>query len=237
MISARFVTVFALAAGVGFIVANCGGSDSSSATNGLSCPTSSGTAACTAAQVKPYSDCVESKCGSAFQECYGSGYKSGSFSGPCGTWIGCYAKCNCDKTCQSACGLPPAECNTCLSTKVTPCVLGAACTYPMCNGTGGSGGAGGSGSGGNGGAGGSGSGGNGGAGGSGSGGSGGAGGAGGGGGTGGGTCADLTKCCNSMTNASQKASCDMALMASMQAGGDFYCNQILMVYRVAMVCQ
>jgi hypothetical protein len=219
MFSARFVTVFGLAATVGFIVANCGGSDSSSNSNGLNCPATNGGVTCNAEQTKAYGDCLQSKCDTAFQGCYGAGYKSGSFSGACGTWIGCYAKCSCDKTCQAMCGAPPAECLTCISAQVSPCVTSSGCVSPTCTGTG-TGGSGGGGSGGASGTGGSG-----------------AGGAGGGGGGGGGTCADLTKCCNSLADANQKATCNMAVMASMSAGGDFYCGQVLMVYKASGVCK
>ena len=216
MHTARFLTVFALAAGAGFIVANCGGSDSSSNSGGLTCPNSSGsTGTCSAEQTKAYGDCVQSKCDSAYQACLGSGYKSGSFGGACGSWIGCYAKCNCDKNCQGLCAAPPAECQTCLIAQVTPCQLNSGCTPPTCTGTGGSGGGGGSG------------------------GSAGTGGSGGGGtgGTGGGglTCSDLMKCCNAMTDAMMKASCQQAL-AGVMAGGDQACGGVLSIYRASGLC-
>jgi hypothetical protein len=141
MLSARFVTVFGLAATVGFIIANCGGSDSSSTPSGLACPTTSG-GSCSAAENKAYGDCIQNKCDGAYQMCLGSGYKSGSFSGACGAWIGCYAKCNCDKACQANCGQPSGECTTCLTAQVSPCVLSSGCAAPACTGggTGGSGG-------------------------------------------------------------------------------------------------
>jgi hypothetical protein len=211
MLSARFVTVFGLAATVGFIIANCGGSDSSS-TNNLNCPPSNtGAGTCSAEQTKAYSDCLQNKCDSAYQACFGSGYKSGSFGGACGTWIGCYAKCPCgDTACRGACGLPPADCQACTVNQLGPCQMNAGCTYPTCTGTGTGGSGGGTGGSGGGGA----------------------------GGGGGGTCSDLAKCCNSLADASQKSACNMAVTGAMQPGlGDAYCGQILMVYRAGGVCK
>ena len=216
MHSARFVTVFALATGVGFAVANCGGSDSTSSTNsGLTCPSNTGTGTCTAEQNKAYGDCVLAKCDSTYQMCLGSGYKSGSFSGPCGSWIGCYAKCNCDKACQQQCGLPPAECQTCLFEKVTPCATSSGCMAPVCTGggTGGSGGSTGTGGGG--------------------GGSTGTGGSGG----GGSACTDLMKCCASATNAQIKTACDAQYNTlKAQGGTDTVCTMLAMQYKAAGYC-
>jgi hypothetical protein len=133
MNSARFLTVFALAAGAGFIAANCGGSDSSSNNNNLYCG-SPGSGACTSEQVKPYSDCIQGKCDSAFTACYGAGYKTGSFSGPCGTLITCQSKCGCnDSACRAACGQPSAECQTC-GVSLGTCVASSGCTFPTCGG-------------------------------------------------------------------------------------------------------
>jgi hypothetical protein len=137
MLSARFLTVFAFAAGVGFVAANCGGSDSSSSSNNLVCPTKTGTGTCTAEQNKAYSDCVTSKCDAQYQMCLGAGYKSGSYGGPCGAWVGCTAKCGCDdQNCRTACGLPPMECQTCFTGQLTACLGSSGCTAPVCTGTG-----------------------------------------------------------------------------------------------------
>jgi hypothetical protein len=208
MSSARVVTAFALAASVGFIVANCGGSSSSdtnSAINNISC-SMSGTSTCTAAQTKPYTDCLFSKCDAAFTACYGSGYKSGTFSGPCSTYITCLSKCGCsDSACRTACGQPSAECISC-ETMIGTCVLSAGCMYPTCTGAAGADGAAG------------------------------AGGAGGAGGTGGGGsgCAGLTACCNAMTMAAQKAQCLQAVSGLMS--NDQACSSLLAVYRAGQQC-
>jgi len=214
MFSARFLTVFALAAGFGFVAANCGSSDSSSSLGGLNCPPS-GQSNCTAEQVKPFTDCLYGKCDAQFQACYGAGYKSGSFGGVCQTYIGCFAKCACgDNNCRIACGSPMGDCATC-QMNLGLCVGSAACPAPNCGGgTGGSGaGTGGSG-GGTGGT---------------------SGGTGGTGGPTGGTCADLMKCCNAMTNADQKAQCNQAY-TSVMAAGEQACSGILMIYRANKLC-
>jgi hypothetical protein len=218
MFSARFLTVFALAAGFGFVVANCGSSDDAgSSSNNLNCPSNTGGGTCTAEQNKAYSDCIIGKCDAKYQACLGAGYKSGSYSGPCGTWIGCTAKCGCgDMMCRSACGLPDQACQTCFSGELAQCVLASGCTAPVCTG-GGTGGSGGGTGGSGGGTGGSG------------------GGTGGSGGGGGGTCADLMKCCNAMTNADSKASCNQAYMGVM-AGGDQACGGVLAIYRANKLC-
>jgi len=211
MLSARFVTVFVFAAGLGFVAANCGGDDSGSSTNNLVCPSNTGGGTCTAEQNKTYSDCIMSKCDSAFQTCYGAGYKSGNFSGPCQSWIACYAKCACnDMACRNACGFPMGECLTC-ATMTGSCVSSSGCMAPVCtgSGTGGSGGGGGAS---------------------------GTGGAGGGGG-GSGTCADLMKCCASMTNAQLKMACDAQYNAlKSQAGGDSACGMLAAQYKAGGLC-
>ena len=233
MFSARFVTVFGLAATVGFAAASCGSSDSSSSSSGLTCPTSSGTGTCTAAQNKAYGDCVQSKCDGAYKMCFGDSYKSGSFGGPCAVWIGCSAKCNCDTTCMGTCGLAPPDCRTCLMGPLTQCVVKSSCVPPVCSGggTGGSGGGTGGSGGGTGGSGGN-------AGGSGGGGAGGSGGGGAGGSGGGsGTCADLMRCCANAINAQIKAACQMQLeMIKNMPGADEACGQLAGYYKMSGNC-
>jgi hypothetical protein len=207
MFSARFVTVFALAAGVGFVAANCGSDGGSSSTGGLNCPPT-GQSNCTAEQTKPYTDCIFSKCDSQYQACFGAGYKSGSFGGTCQAYIACFSKCGCgDNACRAACPAPTGECQTCL-TQLGTCTIGAGCTPPTCGGGGAGGGGGGGG-----------------------------GGAGGGGGGGSGTCADLMKCCASATNASIKQACEAQYNALKgQAGSDMACGLIAGQYKAGGLC-
>jgi hypothetical protein len=156
MQKARFITVFALAAAAGFTAANCGssgdaGNNGTNGMNALACPSSS-SSGCTAEQNKTYSDCVINACDAQYKSCLGNDYKSGTFGGPCASYFSCVTKCGCtDQACRTACMIP-AECQTCIVGQLAPCVVGAACTAPTCNGgSGGAGGAGGAGGGGGGG--------------------------------------------------------------------------------------
>jgi hypothetical protein len=225
MVSARLVTAFVLAASVGFVIANCGGSSDSSSSSGVfSCPMNDQQSKCTAEQNKMYSDCLISKCDAQFQACYGSGYKSGSFSGACGPYLTCISKCGCtDMACKSACTITP-DCQTCITGMLAGCALSSGCTLPVCTGTG-TGGTAGAGTGGTAGAG------TGGAGGAGTGGAGGSGG----GGTG---CAALSTCCAAFADAGAKMACQQALAEFQMLGaqGDQACTQAVSLYRQMHLC-
>jgi hypothetical protein len=219
MVSARAVTAFVLAASAGFVVANCGSSSDSgsSGLGALSCPSGSNAGMCTAEQNNAYANCLIGKCDTQFQACYGPGYKSGTFSGPCATYLNCVTKCGCgDTACRAACTVG-SECTTCLGS-VANCALSSGCALPVCNGTGGTAGAG-----------------TGGTAGTGTGGTAGTG-TGGAGGTGGGTgnCAALNACCASIANAQLKMACQM--QAGLIQGNDQTCAALLSSYRAAAVC-
>src|SRR5262249_34813557 len=79
--------------------------------------------------------CVESHCDSQAQACYGSGYKSGNFSGPCAPFITCVSQCNCgDTTCQSGCfGKLTNDCQSCGMT-FSNCEMSSGCARPTCTG-------------------------------------------------------------------------------------------------------
>lgn len=192
---------------LGFTLGSCGSSSPSNSTGkGLTCTTGS-TGTCTQAELDTYDNCIIGQCGSTLATCYGSGYQSGSFSGPCGTYGSCASKCACtDTACKTACGQPSSDCQSCL-TPFTACILSSSCTIPAClfsgGGSGGtSGGAGGR-----------------------------TGGAGGftgslGGTTGTtGTCADLLACCNA-ASATVKAAC-MNGYNSVVSSGDAACGGVL----------
>ncbi len=176
----------------------------SSMMGGMACPSGSQQGSCTAAESKAYGDCIITKCDSQYSMCLGSGYKTGTFGGPCGTWMTCQSKCGCnDSACVTACGQPPAACSTCIQS-LSSCVLNSGCQIPTCAGGGGAGGAGG--------------------------------GAGGAGGGAGGTCADLARCCASVTNAGVKMACD-AQYNTLKGAGDFACGQVLNVYKMQNLCK
>lgn len=69
---------------------------------------------CTAAEVKEYGTCVASACKSEYASCFGPGYASGQFSGPCSSYLSCTSQCSCgDQGCYSACTVS-TECSTCM---------------------------------------------------------------------------------------------------------------------------
>ena len=85
---------------------------------------------CTAAEVKQYDDCFATSCDSKFTECYGAGWKGGTYSGPCGTYIACFNACACgDTACFTKCPDPSAECSAC-RTGSASCSDG--CKLPAC---------------------------------------------------------------------------------------------------------
>ncbi len=87
---------------------------------------------CSKAEVDSFLKCVGGRCGDKYAVCYGSGYASGVFSGPCGEVATCQNACACDDTaCQKACAPKQTlECVTCLG-PVGQCVQ-AECGFPMC---------------------------------------------------------------------------------------------------------
>lgn len=117
--------------GSGGSTGSSGGSTGSSGGSGFkSCPPASGTTgSCSAADFEPYQTCVTEKCDSVYKQCYGADYKSGKFSGACGTYIECVQKCDCNDTkCFSACK-PDSACTEC-SKGFGTCSSG--CTIPAC---------------------------------------------------------------------------------------------------------
>jgi hypothetical protein len=110
-----------------------GGSSGSSGGSGFKdCGGSSGTPGtetCTEAEMKPYVECVTAQCDPKYKECYGPNYQTGSFSGPCGSYIECTQKCECNDTaCIMACKTD-AACATCLE-RASSCSQG--CSLPAC---------------------------------------------------------------------------------------------------------
>ena len=171
---------------------------------------------CTAAETNAYSTCVQNACDASYRTCLGPNYRTGSYSGPCGAYYNCFGACACNDTaCILACGLPVAECQTCLLT-IQTCTN--TCTQPACFSTTGTGGTSGGGTGGR-------------AGGGTGGRAGGATGGTTGGGTGGGTgsataCADFMACCNASTNATVKSVC-LAQYGNVAAMGNDACATAL----------
>jgi len=210
------------------ILFSCGGGSATKSDAGTSScntmPTGADMGSCSAAEIAPYNTCLQTACDSQFKTCFGPNYKAGSYGGACAAYLTCTSKCACnDTTCASTC-TPDATCLTCLLGTIS---CSGSCTAPACasttTGTGGSTGTTGTGGKSGGGTGGK-----------------------SGGGTGGsgsvnldagipnldalistldagGTCADLQKCCNSMTDATAKATC-LSEYAQISALGDTFCG-------------
>jgi hypothetical protein len=107
------------------------GGTGGSAGMGLGC-VGAGTSRCSMAELDPWNQCVLAKCQTEFKACYGAGVQTGTFTGPCGTYVTCAAKCACgDLPCFLACGAPSAECQTCSGT-VETCRNGSGCVKPAC---------------------------------------------------------------------------------------------------------
>lgn len=123
---------------VSWVVLGCGDSGSASpdGPNGgrgvVGCFGSTGQ---TCTGVDTYESCVESHCDSQAQACFGSGYKSGNFSGPCGGFIGCVSSCACgDTACQTGCiSQLTNDCTSCSQTFST-CETSSGCAMPVCTG-------------------------------------------------------------------------------------------------------
>lgn len=112
-----------------------GASSSSSSSSGggssggfKSCPDSS-QASCTEAELEPYNRCLLDECEAGFKKCYGDGFMSGNFGGPCGTFMACVQKCGCgDTECFATC-TPDDACQSCVQETGT---CGESCTEPAC---------------------------------------------------------------------------------------------------------
>lgn len=114
-------------------------SSSSGGTSGFkNCGTTTNngnTSSCSQAELDAYGQCPINNCDAELQECFGPGYKTGTFGGACSTYITCSQKCACgDTACQQACGLPDQACQTCIQ-KYSTCTQ-AKCPPPACLGTG-----------------------------------------------------------------------------------------------------
>jgi hypothetical protein len=122
-------------------IAGCGSSSGSGSGDGgggsggtgggnMCTPTPAGTS-CTQAELNAYSNCLQNACNSQYVTCFGPSYKQGVPGGTCSSYAQCQNACGCtDAACRNACTVP-AACMTCLSTIAT-CSLGANCTIPPC---------------------------------------------------------------------------------------------------------
>ena len=79
------------------------------------CP-KDGQSTCSQSALASYNDCVGNACAAGYAQCFGAGYKSGSYSGPCGSYISCAQACACDDSaCSKACAKKlDSACVTCV---------------------------------------------------------------------------------------------------------------------------
>lgn len=140
MASIRFILGTALAASALAVACSSSttGSGSSGGTSGSSGTFTSGinkcggtsSTNCTPEQVKQYDECFATACDSKFAECYGAGWKSGTYAGPCGTYIACFNACGCgDTACFTKCPDPSAECSDC---RIRSSSCSDGCKLPTC---------------------------------------------------------------------------------------------------------
>ena len=93
--------------------------------------TGSSTSTCTQAETDSYNSCITTMCDAQYQMALGSGYKTGSYGGACGTYITCTQACACNDTaCYGKCGQPDAACTTAL-TSASTCAMNK-CPPPAC---------------------------------------------------------------------------------------------------------
>ena len=89
------------------------------------------TSTCTQAETDSYNSCITGMCDTQYQAALGSGYKTGSYGGACGTYITCTQACACNDTaCYMKCGQPDAACTTAL-TSASTCAMNK-CPPPAC---------------------------------------------------------------------------------------------------------
>jgi hypothetical protein len=93
-----------------------------------------------------YDACIASTCNSVLAAAFGASYMTGTFSGPCASYMNCNLSCPCNasyNTCEVGCiNGTSTTCRNAL-VQVQSCTQNAGCPSPVCTGAGGSGGAGG----------------------------------------------------------------------------------------------
>lgn len=108
--------------------------------NGDTCENGEGT--CTdQAEIDAYSDCIITTCDAEYKQCFGDGYLTGSFGGPCADLMTCANSCqDCDQTCLKACSDQSfaGACQDCVVGPILDCVIDALttgkCTLPCIGG-------------------------------------------------------------------------------------------------------
>lgn len=80
------------------------------------------------AAIQEYSDCAVETCDGEYKQCFGDGYLSGAFGGPCQGLMECANQCqDCDQACLQACSDQhyPGACEECILGPIFDCVVDA----------------------------------------------------------------------------------------------------------------
>jgi hypothetical protein len=111
--------------------ATSGGTSGGGVVGAGKCGSSGSTSTCTQAETDTYNSCLTGMCDSQYQAALGSGYKTGSYGGACGTYITCTQACACNDTaCYMKCGQPDSACTMAL-TSASSCAM-TKCPPPAC---------------------------------------------------------------------------------------------------------
>ena len=116
-------------------VLSCGDGQKAAAPPSAPLPAVSGGHSCTTeksdcpqASIDKYSTCVVTTCDSTYKACFGDGYASGTFGGPCKELLGCAMVCaSCDQACIQKCSdqFLVGTCKDCITGPLTTCVVSA----------------------------------------------------------------------------------------------------------------
>ncbi|HEX7599730.1 MAG TPA: hypothetical protein VF518_16050 [Polyangia bacterium] len=131
----------ALCLGFGILLTVACGGSSNKNSNGRDSKTGmcSAVAGQTCTGVDAYDSCVTTACDAEAKAALGSGYASGSYSGPCADYMKCVLACPCDATatsCQTNCYSKVTSNAACMTPAIalSTCIDSAACAEPVCSG-------------------------------------------------------------------------------------------------------
>ena len=80
------------------------------------------------AAIQEYADCAVQTCDAEYKQCFGDGYLSGAFGGPCQGLMECASQCqDCDQVCLQACSDQhyAGACEDCILGPIFDCVVEA----------------------------------------------------------------------------------------------------------------
>jgi hypothetical protein len=92
-----------------------------------------------------FDSCIMGACDTQIQAALGPSYASGTFTGPCASYLNCFKGCPCNANypaCRTACGQQMTAACQAPGLALNNCMSAAPCTDPVCTSTGAGGGAG-----------------------------------------------------------------------------------------------